>query len=260
MDSFSEKLVRQRGDLKVAGLILAFNVMAHVSDPRDFLEGVQLMLADDGVAVIEFQDFAGLAAGCQFDHVYHEHRFFYSIASFSRMAARCGLELFDWEPSLVQGGSIRAFLRRRSGMRAAVVPVLDAWLETPDVYQSMQGRAEYSAGRLLALVAAELAEGHVIAGYGATAKACTLLHFCGLGPEQIQWVGDTTAGKIGRFIPGTGIPIQAFPGHDGVPAGLAPDTYLLTAWSYFSSVVRREQKFLQNGGRFILPGAVPALL
>lgn len=238
--------------LDSAGLILAFNVMAHVPDPRDFLAGVRLMLADDGVAVIEFQDFAALAAGCQFDHVYHEHRFFYSLASFSRLAHRCGLELFDWDRPLVQGGSIRAYLRPGTRLGLDIGPD-ERWLEDVTVYRCMQGRADFARQNLLELVWAELDEGRSIAGYGATAKACTLLNFCGFGPDHIQWVGDTTPGKIGRFVPGTGIPICAF-------GESVPDTYLLTAWSYFSSVIRREREFLDGGGKFILPGAVPVIL
>jgi SAM-dependent methyltransferase len=250
---FTSELAKMYGE-STAGLIVAFNVMAHVPDPRDFLDGVRVMLARDGVAAIEFQDFAALAAGCQFDHVYHEHRFFYSLASFSRMAARCGLELFDFDRSLVQGGSIRAYLRRGTYQSTVAAVVTDPWLEHAGVYKAMQGRAEFARERIRSLVSLELDEGRVIAGYGATAKACTLLNFCDLGPSQVRWVGDTTAGKIGRFVPGTGIPIQAF-GEDR-----PPDTYLLTAWSYFSSVVRREAEFLRGGGKFILPGAVPVIL
>ena len=248
-EPFTLKLAEEMsGSIGRAGLILAFNVVAHVPDPQNFLLGVRELLADDGVAVVEFQDLAALAAGCQFDHVYHEHRFFYSRGSFSRLAGRCGLKMYAWEWSPAQGGSIRAYLEHGLGNIVA-----DRWLESMDVYRSMQGRADFARRCMQDLVKAELEEGRVVAGYGATAKSCTLLNFCGFGPQEVQWIGDITPGKIGRFSPGTRIPIRAF-------GERTPDTYLLTAWNFAGQVIRQEQEFLRHGGRVIIPGAVPVII
>lgn len=232
-----------------AGLVVACNVAAHVADPADFLCGVRALLAPGGVAVIEFQDLAALVAGCQYDHVYHEHRFFYSLATFSRLAAKAGLKVFDWRRTPAQGGSMRVFLRRGRGVTGS-----DPWLEHMGVYESMQGRVAYAAHGLRQLVGEERDQGRVVAGWGASAKSATLLNYCCLGPLDVSWVEDLTPGKCGRFTPGSHIPIKYV---SDVPVA---DTYLLTSWNYAGSVIRRETAFMERGGRFIIPGAVPVLL
>lgn len=234
-----------------AGLVLAFNVMAHVADPRDFLNGVRWLLADDGVAVIEFQDLAALIAGCQYDHVYHEHRFFYSLGSFSRMLRGSGLEIFDWERTPAQGGSIRVYLRH--GKAGGTPVVTEPWLEKTAPYEGMQARAEYSRRRLVSLVGRERNDGRIIAGYGASAKSATLFNYCEFGPHDVRYVEDLTPGKVGRVTPGSHIPVR-------FPSNLKPGTYLLTSWNYASAVIKREAGFLASGGRIIIPGAVPVVI
>ncbi len=195
---------------------------AHVADPADFLAGIRELLTPFGVAVVEFQYLGDLIAGCQFDHVYHEHRFFYSMGSFARLAAAAGLRVMAWEHTPAQGGSMRVTLAR--------------------------GEAGPPRGPL------EAAAGRTVAGYGATAKSATLLNFCGIGPGLVPWVEDVTPAKIGRFTPGTHIPIVK-PGDRPVP-----DTYLLLAWNYLGGVLRREREFTGGGGRFIVPGPVPVII
>jgi methylation protein EvaC len=240
-----------RGAYGPAGLVIACNVAAHVSDPRDFLRGIATLLGDHAVAVIEFQDAEKLIAGCQVDHVYHEHRFFYSLRSFARLALNTGLSVIDWERTPAQGGSLRVVLQRHTTVPVSV-PAGSTWLENWTPYEDMQGRAWYARTRLLEMIAAERDEGRVVAGYGASAKAVTLLNWCDLGPEQIPWIEDTTPGKAGRLIPGRHIPVRA--------PGTRPDTYLMTVWNYLSDVIRRESGFLAGGGRMIIPGPVPVLL
>ena len=252
-EPFSRKLAAEIQDSHgSAGLVIACNVAAHVADPRDFLTGVRTLLAQDGVAVIEFQDLAALIAGCQVDHVYHEHRFYYSLGSFSRLANASGLRVFDWEHTPAQGGSLRVFLRRGNGVIAG-----EPWLEDMAMYAGMQDRAVYSKRKLLALIGDEMNEARVIAGYGASAKSATLLNWCKLSPRNISWVEDLTPGKIGRVTPGSHIRIHG----PGTPwPGMKPSTYLLTSWNYAGSMIRQNADFLANGGRIIIPGAVPVLL
>jgi methylation protein EvaC len=232
-----------------AGLVIACNVVAHVADPLDFLLGIAALLSRSGRAVIEFQDAEKLIAGCQVDHVYHEHRFFYALRPFSRLARRAGLAVMDWERTEAQGGSLRVTLARTD----AFIPEVSTWLEAWAPYADMQDRAGYLRQQLLELVFAERAEGRVVAGSAASAKSATLLNWCGIGPDLIPWIEDTTPGKIGKFTPGSHIPVRA-------PGEGKPDTYLLFAWNYLPSVVRREAGFLAGGGRLIIPGPVPVLL
>ncbi|MDQ2875364.1 MAG: class I SAM-dependent methyltransferase [Actinomycetota bacterium] len=239
-----------------AGLVIACNVAAHVDDPRDFLEGIRALLRPGGVAIAEFQYLGDLIAGMQFDHVYHEHRYFYSLGSFARLAAGAGLRVTRVLRTPNQGGSLRVVLAseaRPIGDAGGLV-ALESHLRSPGAYSSMQARADYSRGTLVAFLDAEMEDGRTVAGYGASAKSATLLNFCGLDRKTISWVEDLTPGKIGRETPGTRIPIIA-------PAdGMKPDTYLLLAWNYLSAVVRRERDFLSSGGRLIVPGPIPLVI
>jgi methylation protein EvaC len=233
-----------------ASLVLAFNVAAHVADPHDFLAGVREMLAPGGTAVVEFQYAGDLVAACQYDNVYHEHRFFYTAGSFGRLAARAGLQVTETEHTGAQGGSMQVTLRR-GGAPDARLPRDETWLRQFTPYAGLQERARYARDRLRALLEAEAAHGAVVAGYGATAKSATLLNYCGIRPGLARWVEDLTPGKTGRLTPGTRIPVVR-PGERGVP-----DAYLLLAWNYLGGVLRREAAFIRGGGRFIVPGPVP---
>jgi len=246
-----------------AGLVIACNVAAHVADPLDFLAGVRTLLGPGGVAVIEFQDAEKLIAGCQVDHVYHEHRFFYALRSFARMALKAGLTVMDWERTPAQGGSLRVTLTPDRDW-AVPLPASNPWLESWEPYAGLQDRALYMKMRLLELIGAERDAGRTVAGYAAPAKAVTLLNWCGLGPDQVQWVEDRTPGKTGRYTPGSHIPVCSPGIRPGDTAHSIsrppPDTYLLFAWNYASDIIRREAEFLAGGGRFIIPGPVPVLL
>jgi hypothetical protein len=243
--ALADEIVEQHGR---AGTVIACNVLAHVTDPLDFLRGVCTLLADDGVAVIEFQDLARLIAGCQYDHVYHEHRFYLSITSLNRLAAKSGLRIQYWEQTEAQGGSLRVMLARGNGQ----LSINEPWLEDLTTYMSLQNRVEYAKNSLKILISDELADGRVVAGWGASAKSATLLNYCQLTSREIKWVEDVTPGKIGKFTPGSHIPIHA--------PGTSPDTFLMLAWNYAGGMIRRDRAFFDGGGRLIIPGAVPVIV
>jgi SAM-dependent methyltransferase len=245
MVPFTAQLAAEVGQ---ADLALAFNVAAHVADPHDFLRGVRALLADDGIAVVEFQNLADLVTGCQVDHVYHEHRYFYSAQTFSRLAAQHGLVAKSYTRTPAQGGSLRVTLVPEKPEH--LPPVALHWLSKFSTYSSLQPRADRMKDLLLAILD-DCGEA-TVAGYGATAKSATLLNWCGIDTRQVAWVEDVTPAKIGRFTPGTKIPIRA--------PGERPDYYLVLAWNYLGGIVRREQAYLAGGGRLIVPGPVPCVL
>lgn len=227
-----------------AGMIIGCNVVAHVPDPLSFLRGVRRFLAADGIAVFEFQSFDDLVADCQFDLVYHEHRFFYSLQSFTRLAGMAGLHLLGWQRTPAQGGSLRVCLGRASA--GVSVPV---WRSDTSM---LQGGADRVKDRLLELLEGYWADGRLVGGYGASAKSATLLNFCGIDTRLVGWVADVTPGKIGKVTPGSQIPIVG----DMPPA----DAYLLFARNYLGSVLRRESKYIESGGRFIVPIPNPVII
>lgn len=237
--------------LEPADLVIACNVAAHVTNPADFLAGIRTLIAPRGMAIVEFQYLGDLLAGCMLDHVYHEHRFFYSLGAFTNLARRAGLHPLAVERTSGQGGSLRVTL----AARPVADPLLtDTAICGTAVLDGMQDRADYARHVLAGLVRDEIDAGRTVAAYGAPAKAATLLNFAGLSRDEIAFAEDLTPGKIGREMPGSRIPVVK-PGERG-----RPDTYLLLAWNYLPQVLRREQEFLASGGRFIVPGPVPVVI
>lgn len=228
-----------------ADLIVAQNVVAHVANLKDFFEGLKILLDDEGVAVIEFQALEDLLLGNQFDHIYHEHRFFFSAASFWNVASAAGFDVTMIERVPMQGGSLRATLKKGGG-RLRMVP--DEFITDPLSLMTMQSRAWYLRDRFNQLLTQELHNG-TVAGYAASAKSTTLLNWCGVTSDQIQFIVDTTPHKIGRFSPGTKIPIVA-PGERP-----DPDTYVLLVHNYLSRI--RKESFQ---GRWLVPIPQPVII
>lgn len=238
-----------------ADLVTAFHVAAHVPHPDDFLHGIALLLADDGTAVVEFQYCGDLVAGCQFDHVYHEHQFFYSLDSFFLLAAAHGLAIAEVARTPAQGGSLRLVLRHgwTAGPGVKAWREGEAWLRSMRAWDGLQDRAAYARQRIREVIAGEHDQGRIVAGYAASAKSCTLLNWCGFGPDDLAWVTDTTPGKVGRQTPGTRIPI--FAEESGMP-----DTYLLLAANHLPSVLKRMPgHWREAGGRLITPLPLPVM-
>src|SRR5215469_4791160 len=227
-----------------AALVTAVNVAAHVRDPHDFLEGIATMLAPDGVAVVEFQYFGDLLAGCMFDLIYHEHRFFYTGASFTSLARAHGLGVAKWRHAPAQGGSLRLYLRK---LVPGAYPLMFFGPLSPGLVDGFQARAEYARIRIIDTV--RRYDG-VVCGYAASAKSCTLLNWCDLS-DALACVADATVSKWGRFTPGTGLPITG--------GGEDPAAYLLLASNYLGDIVRREQAAGYKG-RFIVPLPLPVIV
>lgn len=238
-----------------AGLVIANHVVAHVADLDDFVGGFKDLLAPDGILSIEVQYAGDLIGGNQFDHVYHEHRSFFSFGALAAVLERHGLPPRRVRHTPSQGGSIHV-LAGDLPDDASVTRILrqESWLRDMAPYRSMQGRVDHIRDRLGELLAGERRVGHSVAGYAASAKSTTLLNYCGLGPRDLDHVVDTTPHKIGRYTPGTHIPITA-PGQR-----TEPDTFLLLAWNYLPGVLKRERAFLEAGGKFLVPIPLPVLL
>jgi len=238
-----------------AGLIIANNVLAHVADPHDFLNGVADLLAPDGVAVFEVQYLGDLLAGNMFDHVYHEHRFYFSINSLSNLLQRAGLHIQGIRKTEPQGGSIRVSVSKDWTKARHHQLYTESWLRNIDTYSSFQGRVQHVAHRLFSLI--DQYRYGTIAGFGATAKSTTLLNFCGLDSDVIDYVVDTTPAKVGKFTPGTRIPIIS--PEQELERGY-PDLYLLLAWNYLGSVLRKSDLSHYKSTKWLVPIPYPVVL
>lgn len=250
----AEQLLDEHGP---AGLIIANHVLAHVESVADVLDGVQHLLASDGVAYVEVQYLPDLLVNNAFDLVYHEHRNFFSLTSLESAAQRWGLHVADAELTDRQGGSLRVSLSRSTAASERVerIRASEMWLRGMGAYRGFQGRADRIRTRLIDAVDEATYHG-LLVGYGAPAKATTLLNFCGLTAEHIDYVIDSTPAKQGRFIPGTGIPIKP-------PASKALDpanTVLMLAWNYTAQIMQNHLSYTARGGRWLIPIPAPVLL
>ncbi len=245
-----------------ASIVIANHVLAHVADVSDVLAGIAYALVDDGVAFIEVQYLPDMLVNNAFDLVYHEHRNFFSLTSIWKAARAHGLYVVDAQLTSRQGGSLRVTLRHDTQMqrphdRLRELRASEWWLTTRDLaaYLGVQGRVERVRTRLLNEI--HKLPG-VLAGYGAPAKATTLLNFCGIDGTTLDYVVDSTPAKQGRFIPGTGILIVAPTDWLERPP---PDTYLLLSWNYAREIIRQsEPGFGEGCGRWLVPIPAPMML
>lgn len=231
------------------GLIIANHVLAHVADVSDFLAGVALLLDDDGVALIEVQYLQDLLVNNAFDLVYHEHRNFFSITSLEAALNRHGLHITGFRHTDRQGGSIRVEVRKHSYHAPGInmLRINEQWMLSMGAYEGLQGRTNRIKARLREIVRDQMGGERGVVGYGAPAKATTLLNFCRI--FDLPYTVDTTAAKQGRYIPGTTTKIIAPEDVD------YSKTFVLLAWNYMSKIVRDYPE-----ARWIVPIPAPVIL
>lgn len=242
-------------------LILANNVVAHVTNLCDFFGGVEEILSLEGVFVVEVQYLPHLLFQNAFDHVYHEHRSFFSLMSFSAaLSLYTSFRIFDVQEADTQGGSIRLYIDR--GHRPVAQSVADMQdserrlgLDRLETYQGFQSRVDYIRDKLVALLTKLKDQGKTICGFGASAKGNTLLNYCGIGPDLLDCVVDLTPYKIGKYTPGSHIPVKS---QDQLER--QPDYYLVLVWNYLEGILRREKAYRDAGGRFIVPIPAPIVI
>lgn len=258
---FNSKTAKELSNKKgKAGIIIANNVIAHVPDPKDFIKGIKLMLSKNGVAVIECQYFPFLLFNNQFDNIYHEHRSFFSLAPLNKLVKSANLKIIDVEEHDTQGGSIRFFLTHSTSKRKVKKSVSEMLknekeigLSKLETYIGIPARVNYIKYKLVNILKDLKKDGFTIAGYGASAKSTTLLNYCGINTNYLDYVLDKTEYKFGLLTPGTHIPVTGTEKE-------RPDFYLLLVWNYTHGILQREQKFRKDGGKFILAIPTPQIV
>ncbi|HKH65893.1 MAG TPA: class I SAM-dependent methyltransferase [Reyranella sp.] len=236
-----------------ADIMIANNVVAHVDGINDFIEGFAILLKDDGIARIEVAYLRDMIEKCEFDTVYHEHLFYWSISAMERLVARHGLQLNDAERLPIHGGSIRFTLSRRPGRSRLLEALLaeEAALGMGDIayYVSFAARVEELRSALRESVRQIRADGRRLAAYGAAAKGATLLNYMEFKPGVIEYVVDRNPAKVGKYLPGVKLPIRPVE----MLAQDKPDYVLVLAWNFAREIIGQNQDYTSAGGKFILP-------
>lgn len=244
---------RIRAEGRKARVFLANNVLAHVADVNDFVAGIAKLLADDGIAVIEAPYLLDLLDGGAFDTIYHQHLLYLSITSLLPLFERHGLHLNDVERVWVHGGSLRLFVSRREGrtdrLDALIAEEERRRIRDVAVYADFLTRIERLGTETRAVLDRLLSEGRTIAGYGAAAKATTLMHMFGIGRRELAFIADRSTWKQGLAMPVTRVPILSPEALEQDP----PDAILLLAWNFADEIIAQNASYLANGGRFIVP-------
>jgi hypothetical protein len=253
---FDTKLATElRASGTTADVIHANNVLAHVADLNGFVQGFRVLLGDEGVVVSESPYLRPFLERVEFDTIYHEHLYYYSLTALDRLFRRHQLVIEDCEHLPIHGGSLRIFARRQevAVVRDSVKSLLAdeaAWgVDRSEPYARFAGQVERVKSDVVKLVRELRAAGHEVAAYGAAAKGSTLLNTTGLTEKDLAFVCDRNPLKQGRLMPGAHIPIVA-------PEELAtrnPPYCLILAWNLADEIVRIHADYRARGGKFIIP-------
>jgi len=254
---FNRELVgRIREKYGSASVITANNVFAHADDLAGMAEGIRALLSDDGVFVFEVSYLVDIYEQTLFDTIYHEHLAYHTVNPLRRFFAAAGMELIAAERIDTHGGSLRGTAQLANGPHA-VDPSVDELialeeslgLDQPETLKAFGGQIERVKHDLMALLSQLKSDGKSIAGFGAPAKATTLMYHFGIGPEAIDFIVDDSPLKQGLYSPGLHIPVLS---SDAIEEH-QPDYLLILAWNFAEPIIAKNQIFRDRGGKFILP-------
>lgn len=242
---------------KRADLIIGNNVLAHVPALNDFVAGLKLLLADEGVITMEFPHLQRLMEEVQFDTIYHEHFSYFSFMTVTSVFRHHGLEIFDVDELPTHGGSLRiyaghtesAIARRKASVEQLLAAEKEAGLDRLETYAGFQHRVNRIKRDLLEFLVGARNAGKTVVGYGAPGKGNTLLNYCGIGTDFLDYTVDRNPYKQGKFTPGSRIPIQN-------PARLRetrPDYILILPWNLKDEITRANAYIAEWGGQFVVP-------
>ena len=251
---FDERLARsivtERGQ---ADAFLGANVMCHIPYLHSVAEGIRVLLKPKGVLAFEDPYLGDILSKTSYDQIYDEHVFYFSALSVSKLFGAHGLELIDVQPQDVHGGSMRYILSHK-GARPVSEVVGQACareraqgLDVADTYQRFRTNVERSKRELMALLDGLKHSGKKVVGYAATSKSTTVTNYCGITPDLVEFISDTTPIKQGKFSPGMHIPVRS---HADFVARY-PNYALLFGWNHAREIKAKEQGFKAAGGKWI---------
>ena len=251
---FATRLAKERAK---PDLVVGNNVLAHVPDLRDFVGGLKVLLAEGGVITMEFPHLARLIEFNQFDTIYHEHFSYFSLLAVQYVFSLYGLRIFDVEEIPTHGGSLRIFAchddDNDKAEGQAVADLLarerDAGLDALDVYRAFEEQVQQTKRELLKFLISAKEAGKTVVGYGAPAKGNTLLNFCGVRSDLLDYTVDVAPIKQGTLLPGVRIPVHA-------PEKIfetRPDYVLILPWNIKEEIMTNMSAIRDWGGRFVVP-------
>jgi C-methyltransferase C-terminal domain/Putative zinc binding domain/Methyltransferase domain len=250
----AKELVAERGG---ADLVLGNNVLAQVPKLNDFVEGLRMLLKPAGVLTLEFPHLLRLIQSNEFDTIYHEHFSYFSLLTTVRILEVHGMKVFDVEELSTHGGSLRVYASRLETTAYQVQPSVarlieaeqKAGLASLEGYERFAEQVRETKFAFVEFLLSAARRGKKVAGYGAPGKSATLLHYCGIGKELIEYTVDRSPFKQGRFLPGSHIPIY----HPDRIRETKPDYVVILPWNLKDEIMEQLQFIREWGGRFVVP-------
>ena len=247
----AEKIVRENGQ---ADAFLAANVMCHIPEISGVVKGIRTLLKPGGVVMFEDPYLGDVIEKISYDQIYDEHVFLFSAHSIKYLFALHGMDLIDVQPQKTHGGSMRYVLGHagahpvKESVQRLLAKEAALGLNRLSTFNTFRKNVEQSRDDLLNLFRELKSAGKRIAGYGATSKSTTILNYCGIGPDLIDFISDTTPIKQGKFTPGMHIPVRPYQAFQAKP----PDYAVLFAWNHAEEIMAKEKAFMEAGGRWIV--------
>jgi len=237
-----------------ADAFLAANVMCHISKLNSVIAGIKALLKPDGIVMFEDPYLGDVIEKTSYDQIYDEHVFLFSLSSIKYAFEQHGLELVDIEPQSTHGGSMRYVIAHQGARKVSgnvhrqLAKERSLQLDKPLVYDTFRKNCERSRDALRGLLTEVKKKGKRVVGYAATSKSTTVLNYCGIGCDLIEFISDTTPIKQGKFSPGMHIPVRPY---EEFLANY-PDYAVLFAWNHAEEIMAKEQKYSEAGGKWIV--------
>jgi SAM-dependent methyltransferase len=252
----AERIVAEHGQVDI---VMANNVYAHIPNIQETTRAVRRVLNEDGVFVFEVHYLGKVLEEMQYDMIYHEHLYYYSLLSAIEHFTRHGMRVFDVKPIPIHGGSLRFYVAREDGRNGrtesdAVRLLRDEerakGFHRYETFVRFSEKVAAHRAELLDLLRRVRAEGRSIAGYGASGRANTIIQYCGIDASHLNYIVDDAPAKQGYFTPGSHLEIRS---RQVLETHERPDYLLVFAWSFFDEICKRNAAYLSSGGKMILP-------
>ena len=250
-EDLARRIVAEHGQ---ADAFMGANVVCHIPYLHSVVAGVRILLKPKGLMIFEDPYLGDIVAKTSYDQIYDEHAFYFSVMSVSYLVAQHGMEIVDVQPQAVHGGSMRYIISHK-GAHAVKPSVKEQrakeeamGLHLPETYTRLRHNIEQSRDDLMRLLRKLKQKGKRVVGYAATSKSTTVTNYCGITPDLVEFISDTTPIKQGKFSPGAHIPVRAYQEFKD----RYPDYALLFGWNHGEEIMAKEQAYKAAGGKWIV--------
>ncbi len=256
-DFFSSSVFRQKFPDQKAKIVTSIAMFYDLENPVGFTRDIESILADDGIWHFEQSYMPSMLRTNSYDTICHEHLEFYSFKVIMSLLEQCDLRVVDVKMNAINGGSFAVTACKKNACYRSNKPIIewmlkqedDMGLDTPKPYRDFEERVFRHRRNLTDLIAALVSDGKKILGYGASTKGNVLLQFCRITADQVPFIAEVNADKVGSFTPGTGIPIIS----EKEARAMKPDYFFVLPWHFKHTILEREKEFITHGGKFIFP-------